>query len=140
MADDQNKFSKEELQEQLRLLAENQKQAEKLGGTYQEWSSILTSITNEIGNQVTQTSRAAQEGRNLVSIANKLRGEEDGISQLNTKQIKKLQEKAKISLAARQTLAQELIDERKITELADKGLILNEATRKELAKKFSSMG
>lgn len=66
--------------------------------SFRDYGSILKGINEELGKNYNTTKETQKEYNSLISITQKLAGQQEGISRLNDKQLKSLSEKAALNL------------------------------------------
>jgi hypothetical protein len=88
--------------------------------SFKDQRDILREINAELGKRLSVTKEASKEYSKLEDIARQLQNDEEGITQLSEKQLKKLQEKTKASL-------------RDLSSAADRLKITKNSTKEEIA-------
>ena len=86
---------------------------------FEEQRDLLREINAELGRQINNVRDASKEYASLESIARKLQNTEEGISNLNEKQLNDLYEKSRASVRDLRSAAERLKIEKGLTNLSD---------------------
>jgi hypothetical protein len=89
---------------------------------FEEQRDLLREINAELGRQINNVRDASKEYASLESIARKLQNTEEGISDLNEKQLNDLYEKSRASVRDLKSAAERLKIEKGLTNLSDHAL------------------
>ena len=90
-----------------------------MDGTASNLYDRLKAITSEFKNQTSEQARIRSSFRSLTSVAEKLKFEEAGISDLNTKQLTNLLDRAKIEKERVQTASKRIIQDNASLKVLD---------------------
>jgi hypothetical protein len=96
--------------------------ADPLQPNFEDQRDILREINAELGRQIDNVRDASKAYSSLESIAKKLQNTEEGISNLNKKQLDDLYEKTKISTRELRSAAERLKLEKGLNDLSDQAL------------------